>query len=316
MKIIAVTPARNEARLLPSFLTFLSSFADYIIIADQESTDGSTEIYKQFPKVSVIQNHRPSHSNEVRWDLLTKAREIEGENIIVCLDVDERIPAHSVPLIIDHLKQKGSGFNVSLPWIQLWKKPEVYRTDWPWGNNYKACIFYDDRIMSYEQSVVINDHTNRIPTITAEKNTILPSPLLHLQYLYWNEVQLKQAWYRCKEYIADPTKIKAINLKYESSLDTSRTKLSATPPEWIDEKSFIPTNIVETTNPWHLQELHEMFKTHSIAYFEPIDMWHIQTLQQEFQTQVGRKPHPTRYNSILRTLYYILQSIRQNLKHQ
>ena len=52
---IVMTPVRNEAWILPAFLRATSLWADYIIIADQMSTDGSRELYQQFDKVIVIQ---------------------------------------------------------------------------------------------------------------------------------------------------------------------------------------------------------------------------------------------------------------------
>ena len=51
---IAMTPVRNEAWVLHAFLKTTSTWADFIIIADQMSTDGSRDIYKQYEKVSVF----------------------------------------------------------------------------------------------------------------------------------------------------------------------------------------------------------------------------------------------------------------------
>ena len=47
-QIIVLTPVRNEAWVLRAFLAATSLWADYIIIADQMSTDGSREIYREF----------------------------------------------------------------------------------------------------------------------------------------------------------------------------------------------------------------------------------------------------------------------------
>ena len=54
--IIVITPVRNEAWVLRAFLEATSLWADYIIIADQMSTDGSREIAKKYPKVVLIDN--------------------------------------------------------------------------------------------------------------------------------------------------------------------------------------------------------------------------------------------------------------------
>jgi glycosyltransferase involved in cell wall biosynthesis len=45
--IICLTPVKNEAWLLDRFLQATSLWADFIIIADQMSTDGSQEIAKK-----------------------------------------------------------------------------------------------------------------------------------------------------------------------------------------------------------------------------------------------------------------------------
>ena len=48
--LIVMTPVRNEAWVLHAFLKTTSTWADFIIIADQMSTDGSRDIYKQYEK--------------------------------------------------------------------------------------------------------------------------------------------------------------------------------------------------------------------------------------------------------------------------
>lgn len=53
---IVITPVRNEAWVLRAFLEATSLWADYIIIADQMSVDGSREIAKEYPKVILIDN--------------------------------------------------------------------------------------------------------------------------------------------------------------------------------------------------------------------------------------------------------------------
>lgn len=88
--LICLTPVRNEAWILRAFLSATSLWADYIIIADQMSTDGSLEIAKSFPKVKVIENRRADiHMGQVRCMLMEEARKIQGDKIIFALDADE-----------------------------------------------------------------------------------------------------------------------------------------------------------------------------------------------------------------------------------
>lgn len=88
--IIVLTPVRNEAWVLRAFLEATSLWADYIIIADQMSTDGSREIAEEYPKVILIDNDRKEmHQAATRRLLFEAARKIEGEKLLFTLDADE-----------------------------------------------------------------------------------------------------------------------------------------------------------------------------------------------------------------------------------
>lgn len=87
---IVLTPVRNEAWVLRAFLEATSLWADYIIIADQMSTDGSREIAMEFPKVILIDNDRKEmHQAATRRLLFEEAKKIEGDKILFALDADE-----------------------------------------------------------------------------------------------------------------------------------------------------------------------------------------------------------------------------------
>ncbi len=88
--IIVMTPVRNEAWVLRAFLEATSLWADYIIIADQMSTDGSREIAKEYSKVILIDNNRKEmHQAATRRLLFEEAKKIEGDKILFALDADE-----------------------------------------------------------------------------------------------------------------------------------------------------------------------------------------------------------------------------------
>lgn len=88
--IIVMTPVRNEAWVLRAFLEATSLWADYIIIADQMSNDGSREIAKEYSKVILVDNNRKEmHQAATRRLLFEEARKIEGEKLLFTLDADE-----------------------------------------------------------------------------------------------------------------------------------------------------------------------------------------------------------------------------------
>lgn len=88
--LIVLTPVRNEAWILDKFLQAVSLWADYIIISDQMSSDGSREIAKRFPKVRLLENNsREMHMAATRRLLLEEANRILGDKILFALDADE-----------------------------------------------------------------------------------------------------------------------------------------------------------------------------------------------------------------------------------
>lgn len=96
-KIVVITPVKNEAWILDRFLSVTSQFADYIIIADQNSTDGSQSICKKYPKVILIENKAEKFNEAERQLLLIKtARDLVQEHkIILALDADEILAANA-----------------------------------------------------------------------------------------------------------------------------------------------------------------------------------------------------------------------------
>lgn len=93
-KIIAITPIRNEAWVLDAYLACTSSWADFIILADQHSTDGSREIAIKYPKVILIDNPlEEMNQAEARKLLFREVDKIEGDKIVFAIDADEFLSA-------------------------------------------------------------------------------------------------------------------------------------------------------------------------------------------------------------------------------
>jgi hypothetical protein len=94
-QLVVLTPVRNEAWILPRFLEVTSQVADRIIVLDQNSTDGSVELCRQFPKVLLLRNNSAKYDEAERQQILIEAarREVPGPRILLALDADEIIAA-------------------------------------------------------------------------------------------------------------------------------------------------------------------------------------------------------------------------------
>ena len=131
--LIVLTPVRNEAWILHAFLKATSLWADYIIIADQMSTDGSREIYPLYEKVIVVDNPREEmHQARTRQLLFEAAKKINGEKILFALDADEFLSGDFMntigwKTIIN--SQQGDVF--WLKWINLLPQMDKYINSQP-----------------------------------------------------------------------------------------------------------------------------------------------------------------------------------------
>ncbi len=317
MKKIVLLPVKNESWILRQSLKNFSSFADHIIVADQGSTDGSRDIYKEFPKVTVIENTSVGHSNSVRWLLLDYMRKTyindNEQKLVLCIDADEMLSKKTVEAMEEIAKNKDETLSFQLPWIQLWKDAQHYRKDGVWENNYKTIGFIDNESLDYNRELTINDHAPRIPA-TSEIIKLPEQPLLHFQYVAWEASQTKQAWYKASEKIEGKKSSQYINNKYKAS-GSSGAVIFETPHEWL---KMIP-EAIEVVDPgkpseWHLEQILSWFKSYGILFFEELDIWHVGTLHAMFTEQNKRNPIPKFYPEILVKINNIKNNIKRCLK--
>ncbi len=180
---IVMTPVRNEAWVLRAFLTTTSLWADYIIVADQMSTDGSREIYKEFTKVIVIDNKNPEFNEAERQAMLVaKAREVAAgrDTLLWGLDADEIIAANAF-----ETKDWQRIFN-SKPGAVFWfnwaitspdlKHYQVSSYSYPW-------CFHDDGKEPHG-NYVRNMHSMRIP-YPADEHDMTYVKDFYVHHLAW-----------------------------------------------------------------------------------------------------------------------------------
>lgn len=194
---IVMTPVRNEAWVLRAFLEATSMWADYIIIADQMSTDGSRDIARLYPKVILIDNKNPEFNEAERQAMLVaKAREVAAgrDTLLWGLDADEILAAnfretsdwdkilHSVPGDVFWFKWA----EICPDQKEFWLSPKTY---YPW-------LFHDDGKEPHG-NYVRNMHSMRIPYPIEEKQMhyVDDFRVLHLAYLNPFRTRAKRRFY-------------------------------------------------------------------------------------------------------------------------
>lgn len=193
---IVMTPVRNEAWVLRAFLTATSLWADHIIVADQMSTDGSRDIYNEFPKVIVIDNKNPEFNESERQAMLVaKAREVAaGRDMLLWgLDADEIIAANAFETddwqkILTSKQGAVFWFNWALIAPDL-KHYQVSSRSYPW-------CFHDDGVEPHG-NYVRNMHSMRIPYPMDEHDMTFVKDflVLHLAWVNPFRVAAKRRFY-------------------------------------------------------------------------------------------------------------------------
>lgn len=273
-KIICLTPVKNEAWILKKFLVTTSLWADHIIIADQNSTDGSIEIAQAFPKVILIRNTSKYFNEPERQKMLiNEARKIEGDNILIALDADEILTADSINNPEwNIIKELDKGTVISFVWANLLPLKNIYWT----APNKMQFGFVDDG--SVHAGTVI--HSTRIP-VPQDKKEYYPVNIkvMHFQYANWERMKSKHRWYQCWELINSPKRsIIGIYRQYHHMYAIKKSQFKNIPNEWFSEYKKMSLDFsdmaVEKFYYWDYEVI-SLFKKYGLSFFSRIDIWDI-----------------------------------------
>ncbi len=276
MKIVVITPTRNESWILRRFLQVSSRFADNIIIADQMSTDDTAEIASGFPKVTLIHNQVAEYDEAQRQALLIqKAREVvPGRKIILALDADEILAANATAT---------AGWKTMLSAapgsVLCFEKPELYitpdqciRYDRPWPLGY-----VDDGGCHRPTHI----HSIRIPMPLEDPRLLIHDvKVLHYALLRTGAQRAKMRLYACVENILGTGgSLPGRRNRYGPSTDyASRGKLGVTPKEWVDslEADGIDMRSVQVSRlHWQDDEVLRLFGKHGCGRFYNEAIWDV-----------------------------------------
>jgi hypothetical protein len=197
-KIIVVVPVKNEVWILHTFLQVTSHFADAILLADQQSDDGTPSMAETFPKVTVFNNPSTAYNDATRQKyLIEKARELyPGQHIIIALDADEIASADSLNCEAwNLLHELAPGTLLYFKKTDLLNKG-IDAIDLP--DTYYPLGFVDDGLLQHSGKPM---HSVRVPTGPPDQPRYeVPDILfLHLQRLRPNTQEAKRRFYQVKE---------------------------------------------------------------------------------------------------------------------
>ncbi len=275
MRLIAMVPVKNEEWILPTTLGSFQQFFDVVIVADQQSTDGSRAVYARYPHVVVIDNNTPQFDDNAMYKLLLDAaRSYDGENLVFILAADEMLSAAALNAnVMDDISHAlRPGYSAVLEWITLWRSVRQHRRD-DHLRNWIQFAYHDDRKMAFPEGKL---HQYRVPPIPEENRVRFEQPkVLHFAWAYWDRVLDKHRWYRMLERIYSPDKdVRSIDARYIEP----EPPLDVVPNEWIEPWLTrgipLPDGQPEALS-WREVECLRMFKQHGSRYFAGVGIWDV-----------------------------------------
>lgn len=216
--IIVITPVRNEAWVLDAFLTCTSSWADYIILADQHSDDGTREIALRYEKVILIDNPTQEWFEYLcRTRLLEEAAKIPGENkLIFGLDTDEFLSEGFENTESWRRMMSSCGTEIfSFRWLNLFDdffSAEYTDVDFDWAGHYDASIDIVEEYKKREKHAV---HCARIPCLETDRCQYVVVDdfwVIHLAKLNHNRIRQKLDFYQVTWVDKNPEKVNPIRM--------------------------------------------------------------------------------------------------------
>jgi hypothetical protein len=279
-RIIAMMPVRNEAWILNRTLQTLSEIADVIIVADQGSTDGTTDILRRFPKVVLTENPYVTHTTLIRARLLDIARQYDGENLLLFTDADEIVSANVLDDgTLRELRELRPGTAIEVELVNLWRGTTTWRDDGsPWAGRWMQIAFRDDRQVGYGDPEHAADHNPRVPACRMHRR-VEELKLLHFQFVIFERMLAKQRWYRALEtYERGVEHADQINLYYCRTSDERSLQVTPVRAKWFKgwtDRGVELDHFDRSGLYWQELEVLRFFGERGPSYFSGIDIWDV-----------------------------------------
>lgn len=272
-KVICLTPVLNEAWILERFLKCASLWADHIIVADQQSTDGSREIAQRFPKVRLIENTAEKFNEPERQQmLLNEARRIPGPRLLLALDADEIFTANVLTSPEwETILNAPPGTSISLQWPLVY--PNVAEFSYYVLLN-EMTIGYMDDGSAHEGKAI---HSFRVP-IRSRGRSLHPQEikLMHYGMMDPNRRDSRMRWYQCWEQLNVCKRPIDLYRFYHTDLFVPPNRVKPVAPEWIQgyEQRGIDMTSVNRDGIYRWdKEVLQFFDEHGTARFKRLAIW-------------------------------------------
>lgn len=272
-----LTPTKNEDWIVGSFVDAAVSWADEIIVADQESTDKTPHLLANRAKVSLILNECKEFDEGFRQRLLlqhARMSELSGDKqrVVFALDADEALSSnHPTSDEFHEALLKPPGTVLRFRWINL--LPGLKRCWIP--HEPVPFAFIDDRSAHTGEKI----HSRRVPMRhDSTVHDVREVGVLHFQYVNWDRMRSKQRWYQIWELIHNSGKRPVqIFRQYNHMFGWPDDEIHDVDPNWIASYPYdsLLSSFEGNQPTWWDIEILGFFKKYGTRKFRKLDVWDV-----------------------------------------
>lgn len=270
--VIVLCPVRNEEDNLRKHIPAWQCFADYIIIADQHSSDNTRAVTSEFKNVIVIDN------NDIGWIegrrnelLIRKAREISHEGVFVYLDADETLSSNLVrsPEWGSFLAQRPGTAGI-FEWVYLWYSPFKYLN----MGKYIFAFIDDGREVDTRTELHATRGTGTGPFLKEFFFNEIVN--LHFSYLNPQTALRKNNWYKSYYAVKGKRSRYFININHNWFYHIKEKNLLSTPDRWLADYTARGIDVTSSAIAdllWYDIEILKWFGQYGERKFFFLDIW-------------------------------------------
>lgn len=272
--LICLSATRNYGWVTRAFCQANSQWADYIIIVDQMSTDDTREICAEYEKVILLDDHDLSYSETRRCKMaLNRAREIDGDKILIYLAVDEVLPANWMETKDGKMVLQSKSTDMFLiEWANLLPGSKHYTPSQD-ANMYR--VFHDDGLTPYDNQTK-DMHTHCLPYhIRGLERKIEDFPILHFGYYNQNNNYVKHRYYQMVDYDKTQHSIIALSRYYyfNPPKNPDYSNRPVVKSEWFWKEFDIFTLVDTESTPVLIQECKKYIDKNGTQHYAKLDIW-------------------------------------------
>lgn len=277
--IIVVTPIRNEAWILDAYLTCTSSWADYIILADQHSNDGSREIAAKYEKVILVDNNLPEMNQAAARELLFReVDKIDGDKVVLALDADEFLSeGFDKTEGWKRILQSGPNEIFCFQWLNLYGD---YHHSVPndgymeWGCHFASTTSIADEYVKCERRSV---HEMRVPCLaSATYININDIAFIHLARLNLDRQKNKEAFYQVSSVAKLQKRMSAVSLfRTYNFLQFNINTMKRDVVLYVRDSNLDARDLVKKVDAgqYYIDEMVRIFERDGYKKYLKLDIW-------------------------------------------